>query len=87
LTEAQRKYIQHHLPRYFSLVANNNHSSRLSNNSKTLLEESLTFIERRKGRPEGSCTKSNKKQQKDRKSERIASSKRIKTHENEELVA
>jgi hypothetical protein len=63
LTEAQRLYIQHQLPRCFTLVPVININARLNCNSKTLLEESLTFIERKRGRPEGSTKKSIKKSQ------------------------
>jgi hypothetical protein len=74
LTEAQRVFIQHHLPKTFTLVPVPAGYSRINSNSKTLLEDSRAFCERKRGRPEGSTRKHlNSKAARERKSARIAS--------------
>ena len=75
LTEAQRIYIQSHLPKKFTLVQVSEGGSRISCSSRALLQDSLVFIERKRGRPEGSTRKHVPcKIARERKSERIASS-------------
>lgn len=46
--------IQHHLPHLFSLVPVRTSASRLAAGSKALQQETAQFINRKKGRPEGS---------------------------------
>lgn len=56
LTEAQKIYIQHKMPKLYSLIAVPT-NSRLAINSKVLEDESIQFTRNKRGRPEGSCLK------------------------------
>lgn len=56
LTEAQKIYIQHKLPKLYSLIAVPT-NSRLVLNSKMLEEESIQFTKNKRGRPEGSYSR------------------------------
>lgn len=59
LTEAQRVYIQHHLPRFFTLVPMRQVTMKGRWDSKSNLEDSqpCLVVERKRGRPEGSTKK------------------------------
>lgn len=59
LTEAQRVYIQHHLPKFFTLVPMRNIAMKGRWDSKSNLEDSqpCLVVERKRGRPEGSTKK------------------------------
>lgn len=59
LTEAQKVYIQHHLPRFFTLVPMRNVATKGRWDSKSNLEDSqpCLVVERKRGRPEGSTKK------------------------------
>jgi hypothetical protein len=83
LTEAQKIVIQDRLPRNFCFLPVA-HNSRLLNNFKLLEEESNTFKQNRRGRPEGSRKNAVGSPTKSRKSSRVRNEANYKPKEAEE---